>query len=158
MSSSELKFVMSKLGVHFSDDELQEMVLEADIEVKVVKNMCRVAHLYGYFVPSKTWCPLIVQRLISQPSTCDLLILSNILKGTDPETFEECPKNIANVLQNDSVCLIVDDEYLEELLECLKALLLLFDGRSPSCIQSQLFKSAISIISLSRLIFFILIE
>ena len=120
-----------------------------DNEVKVVKNMCRVAHLYGYFVPSKTWCPLIVQRLISQPSTCDLLILSNILKGTDPETFEECPKNIANVLQNDSVCLILDDEYLEELLECLKALLLLFDGRSPSCIQSQLFKSAISIISLS---------
>ena len=32
VSSSELKFVMSKLGVHFSDDELQEMVLEADID------------------------------------------------------------------------------------------------------------------------------
>ena len=32
VSSSELKFVMSKLGVHFSDDELNEMVLEADID------------------------------------------------------------------------------------------------------------------------------
>ena len=120
-----------------------------DSEVKVVKTICRVAHVYGYFVPSKTWSPLIVQRLISQPSTCDLLILSNILKGTDPETFEECSKNIANVLQSDSVCLIVDDEYLEELLGCLKALLLLFDGKDPTIIQSQLFKSAISIISLA---------
>ena len=32
MSSSELKFVMSRLGVNFTDDELQEMVLEADID------------------------------------------------------------------------------------------------------------------------------
>merc|ERR1719414_2096414 len=63
-----------------------------DTEVKVVKNMCRVANVYGYFVPSKTWSPLIVQRLISQPSTCDLLILSNILQGADPDTFEECSK------------------------------------------------------------------
>ena len=32
VSSSELKMVMSKLGVDFSDDELNEMVLEADID------------------------------------------------------------------------------------------------------------------------------
>jgi len=32
VSSSELKFVMSRLGVHFTDDELNEMVLEADID------------------------------------------------------------------------------------------------------------------------------
>ena len=31
VSSSELKMVMSKLGVDFTDDELNEMVLEADI-------------------------------------------------------------------------------------------------------------------------------
>ena len=31
VSSSELKLVMNKLGVNFSDDELEEMVLEADI-------------------------------------------------------------------------------------------------------------------------------
>ena len=120
-----------------------------DTEVKVVKNMCRVANVYGYFVPSKTWCPFIVQRLISQPSVCDLLILSNILQGTDPDTFEECSKSIANALQHDTVCLIVDDEYLEELLECLKALLSVTVGKDPNGIQSQLFKSAISIISLS---------
>ena len=120
-----------------------------DTEVKVVKNMCRVANVYGYFVPSKTWSPLIVQRLISQPSTCDLLILSNILQGADPDTFEECSKNIADALHQDSVCLIVDDEYLEELLECLKALLNLAIGRNVSHIQSYLFKISIAIISLS---------
>ncbi len=32
VSSSELKFVMSRIGVHFTDDELNEMVLEADID------------------------------------------------------------------------------------------------------------------------------
>ncbi|XP_023338566.1 neo-calmodulin [Eurytemora carolleeae] len=32
VSSSELKFVMSRLNVHFSDSELQEMVLEADLD------------------------------------------------------------------------------------------------------------------------------
>ena len=32
VSSSEIKFVMSGLGVHFTDDELQEMVQEADID------------------------------------------------------------------------------------------------------------------------------
>ena len=32
VSSSELKMVMSKLGVDFTDDELNEMVLEADID------------------------------------------------------------------------------------------------------------------------------
>ena len=32
VSRSEIKFVMSGLGVHFTDDELQEMVQEADID------------------------------------------------------------------------------------------------------------------------------
>ena len=32
VSTSELKFVMAKLDVHFTDQELQEMVLEADID------------------------------------------------------------------------------------------------------------------------------
>ena len=32
MSTSELKFVMSKLKVHFTEQELQEMILEADID------------------------------------------------------------------------------------------------------------------------------
>ncbi len=32
VSSSELKFVMSRLDVHFTDDELNEMILEADID------------------------------------------------------------------------------------------------------------------------------
>ena len=32
VSSSELKIVMANLGVHFTDDELEEMVMEADID------------------------------------------------------------------------------------------------------------------------------
>ena len=32
VSSSELKLVMNRLGVDFSDNELEEMVLEADID------------------------------------------------------------------------------------------------------------------------------
>ncbi len=32
VSSSEIKLVMATLGVNLTDDELQEMVLEADID------------------------------------------------------------------------------------------------------------------------------
>jgi len=32
VSTSELKFVMNKLNVHFTEQELQEMILEADID------------------------------------------------------------------------------------------------------------------------------
>ena len=32
VGSSEIRFVMSKLGLNFTDDELNEMVLEADID------------------------------------------------------------------------------------------------------------------------------
>ena len=32
VSASELKFVMSKLKVHFTEQELQETILEADID------------------------------------------------------------------------------------------------------------------------------
>ena len=32
MSATELRHVMSKLGVHFTDDELLEMITEADVD------------------------------------------------------------------------------------------------------------------------------
>ena len=32
VSTSEIKFVLAALGVHFTDDELAEMVQEADID------------------------------------------------------------------------------------------------------------------------------
>merc|ERR1712051_794976 len=53
------------------------------------------------------------------------------------------------MVQDDSVCLIVDDEYLEELLECCNQLMYL--GRTNVTeIQSQLFKTLISILALTR--------
>ena len=120
-----------------------------DTEIKVVKNICRMAHIYGHFVPSGTWCPLVIQRIRAQPNTCDLLLLSNILRGSNPEDFAECLTDMANNLEDDSVCLIMDDEYLEELLECLRALLRVSSPRAND-IQSQLFKSSISIIALAN--------
>ena len=120
-----------------------------DTEIKVVKNMCRVAEVYGSFVPSKTWCPLMSQRIMSQPNACDLLILANILRGSEPSKFVECLVDMANTLQDDSVCMIVDDEYLEQLLECLKALLNISDAKLGD-VKSQLFKTAISIVALAN--------
>ena len=32
VSTSEIKFVLSKIGIHFTDEELVEMVQEADID------------------------------------------------------------------------------------------------------------------------------
>lgn len=121
-----------------------------DSEVKVVKNMCRVANVYGRFIPPKTWCPLVKQRVMSQPNTCNLLILGSILHGSDPDTFSrDFLIEMASIVQDDSVCLIVDDEYLEELLECCKQLMYL-GGANVTDIQSQLFKTLISILALTR--------
>jgi hypothetical protein len=67
--------------------------------------MCRTAKIYGFFVPPKTWCPLVSQRLLVQASETDLLIFSHILVGSDQLLLRPCLQDIALTLQEDSVCL-----------------------------------------------------
>ena len=67
--------------------------------------MCRAARVYGYFVPPTTWCSFISQRLLSQASYTDLMVVSHIISGSDPLLLRGHLEDLALVLQDDSVCL-----------------------------------------------------
>ena len=67
--------------------------------------MCRAAHVYGYFVPVSTWVPFVSQRLLSQATYTDLMVVSHIINGSDPMLLRGHLDDLALVLQDDSVCL-----------------------------------------------------
>ena len=67
--------------------------------------MARSAEIYGYFVPPTTWCPLVTERLLANPSQGELMILAKIMDGSDPELLKYCLEDLAITLQDDSVCL-----------------------------------------------------
>lgn len=79
-----------------------------DSESVVIKNMCRSARIYGYFVPPKTWIPMISQRLLAQALDTDLMILSHIIIGSDPQLLRGNIEDLAMTLQDDSVSLTLN--------------------------------------------------
>lgn len=67
--------------------------------------MVRVALAYGQFVPPRTWCSLICPKLLANPSPMDLMILSNIIRGSDEEEFKAAMEDVCLTLQDDFVLL-----------------------------------------------------
>ena len=67
--------------------------------------MALTAEIYGYFVPPTTWCPMVTERLLSNPSQGELMILAKILDGSDPELLKYCLEDLAITMQDDSICL-----------------------------------------------------
>jgi hypothetical protein len=67
--------------------------------------MARIAEMYGYFVPPTTWCLMVTERLLSNPSQGELMILAKILDGSDPELLKYVLEDLAITLQDDSICL-----------------------------------------------------
>ena len=76
-----------------------------DFTFKLLFQMCRAAHVYGYFVPVSTWAPFVSQRLLSQATYTDLMVVSHIINGSDPMLLRGHLDDLALVLQDDSVCL-----------------------------------------------------
>lgn len=156
VKASQLTFV---LMCHLEDtavctqhaDEFLSIMYQGvkDNEAKVGRNMCRTAFVYGHFVPPKTWCPLVSQRLLSQPSDTDLMITGHIINGSDPELLKYCLEDLVLVLQDDSICLTMNDSFLEDLLECVSAMLRVC-GKQCEHIQSHLFKVGITVEALAQ--------
>jgi len=119
-----------------------------DSEVSVMKNMCRAAHVYGYFVPVSTWAPFVSQRLLSQATYTDLMVVSHIINGSDPMLLRGHLDDLALVLQDDSVCLTSNDAYLDCLLECCLAMIKV-SSKDCSSISGHLFKIILTIDGLS---------
>ena len=110
--------------------------------------MCRAARIYGYFVPPKTWCPMVSQRLMVQASYSDLMVVAHIITGANPTLLRGDLEDLTLTLQDDTVCLTSNEVYLDSLLECIKAIL----SVSPeiNSISSQLFKIIITVDGLSN--------
>ena len=70
--------------------------------------MCRAARIYGYFVPPKTWVPMVSQRLLAQALDTDLMILSHIIIGSDPQLLRGSLEDLSMTLQDDSVALTLN--------------------------------------------------
>ena len=100
--------------------------------------MCRAARIYGFFVPPKTWCPMVSQRLLSQATYTDLMIVAHILSGSNPNLLRGDLEDLTITLQDDTVSLTLNDPYLDSLLECVKAILQV--SNELESISAQLFK------------------
>ena len=48
---------------------------------------------------------MITERLLANPSQSELMILSKVLDGSDPELLKYCLEDLVIVLQDDSICL-----------------------------------------------------
>ena len=119
-----------------------------DTEATVVKNMCRAARIYGYFVPPKDWIPMVSQRLLAQASETDLMVLSHIIIGSNPQLLRGELEDLAITLQDDSVALTLNDSHLDNLLDCARAISEV-SQKDCNSISSYLFKIAITVDGLS---------
>ena len=75
--------------------------------------MCRAARIYGYFVPPKDWIPMVSQRLLAQASETDLMVLSHIIIGSDPQLLRGELEDLAMTLQDDSVALTLNVSFAQ---------------------------------------------
>ena len=75
-----------------------------DEEVKVVKNVCKAASVYGRFVPPKTWLSLVCPRLLAadpRSVATDLMVLSTIIQSSDSELFQHIAEDLVLTLQGE---------------------------------------------------------
>ena len=82
-----------------------------DDEVRVVKNVCRVAEAYGAFVPPKTWLSLACPKVLAadpRASATDLMVVSLVVQASDKELFAHVAEDLVLTLQDDTVCLRID--------------------------------------------------
>ena len=81
------------------------------------------AQLIGRQTDSKTWLSPILKRLHKDPTSAQLRVLSNLLKGTSGEQRSKCIDRVASSLAEDSVCCELGDVYQAELLACVNDLI-----------------------------------
>ena len=116
-ASSLLHVIMTHLeeapvATQHADKVLNLMLFGArDEEVRVVKNVCKVAEMYGHFVPPKTWLSLVCPKILATDPRCcatDLMVLSAMIEASDKELFARVAEDLVLTLQDDSVCLRID--------------------------------------------------
>ena len=117
-ASSLLHVIMTHMeeapvATQHADKVLNLMLSGArDEEVRVVKNVCKVAEMYGRFVPPKTWLSLVRPKILAtDPPRCcatDLMVLSAMIEAADRELLARVAEDLVLTLQDDSVCLRID--------------------------------------------------
>ncbi|TRY69322.1 hypothetical protein TCAL_03232 [Tigriopus californicus] len=120
-----------------------------DIESPVQDYICRSAKLFGYFVPPRHWLSLVSARIQEDPNVHDLRVLSCILSGSDPVLLEGHLEDLGLFLQEDNICLKMDDLHQKAMLDVSNSLISVCQHKSSN-IQSQLFKILFCVHSLAQ--------
>ena len=105
------------------------------------------AVIVGYMLDPKIWTPFMIQRLREDPSN-HLLILGGLIKGSQRDKIKDQVKEIARTIADNSVCLALEEDHQEEVLQCLEAILETCKEDAEEA-QSELFKLSLVVISLS---------
>ncbi|XP_063446275.1 dynein axonemal assembly factor 5-like [Mytilus trossulus] len=91
----------------------------ADQEVQVVKDVQRSAELVGYFVEPEVWWKLVQGNIKSTQSYTSLMILANIMKGTERSKLKPYLSDICCTLANPDICLTITTPLQQQLLKCM---------------------------------------
>ena len=97
--------------------------------------------IVGYMLDPKIWTPFMIQRLREDPSKNHFLILGGLIKGSQREKIKDQVREIARAIADNSVCLALEEDHQEEVLQCVEAIL-------ETC-KGELFKLSLVVISLS---------
>ena len=75
-------------------------------------------------------------------------ILSNLVKGTDPEQFQKYTPDLVKTLEQDHLSLVMNDQHLEKILDVVDVLLKEHQNSVP-VIRDELFRICIQSMALA---------
>ncbi|XP_013406264.1 dynein assembly factor 5, axonemal [Lingula anatina] len=121
----------------------------SDEEKEVVKNVGRAAELVGYFVEPEVWCKLVLGAIKSSPGYGQLMVLANIIRGSQRELLKPKLEDICSVLSHPDTCRTVQTEVQSQLLSCVLSISQVCQEDCPPHGQ-QLFTVLVTVLALTN--------
>jgi len=154
VKAAEMLYVMM---IHVENDVIlhMEKVLECltvaskDDEPSVVELSRKTCWVVGHMVDPRLWAPAILRRLHETPSITDLILLGSLVSGSSRDSVQNHLEDIASVLSEPDVCQNLNDSYQEELIGCIRSVVVVSmeDCQSVTC---QLFTAILTTIGLAK--------
>ncbi|XP_046385055.1 dynein axonemal assembly factor 5 isoform X2 [Ischnura elegans] len=123
-------------------------VAARDEEKNVTTQVEKSAELIGYFVPSHTYCGLILPVLENSPSSNHLFIFAAILRGSPKHELLKELQSIGKLLSTAAICQNIKSDFQGNLLKCCQSVVLVCSETSCE-ISACLFRILLSLNSLS---------
>ncbi|XP_050670875.1 dynein axonemal assembly factor 5 [Leptidea sinapis] len=93
----------------------------SDDDQRITTEIKRAAELFGYFIPPTTWWPLLEAEV---DSWCALLVIANIIKGSQPELVKgKLMKELCREMADPNRCRLRKPKYQKNLLYVCESLM-----------------------------------